>query len=253
MTITEVSLIVDKVDQATKESALDAQRSLEVVLVGQQALDVTMEKMHLNTMIVHEVSNSIYELSEVIGRVVASTEVINRISEQTNLLALNAAIEAARAGEAGKGFLVVADEIRKLANESSQAADNISEIIKVTSTKNSKALDSMKKTKEIAKEQEVAVIATTEAFGKIQTSVEGIANQTIKMSAKLSELLIASKHISKQTLTMSSIAKLSATDAEEILASSEEQLTTLKMIEQTANLLLGMSEKLTTGIEKFKL
>jgi methyl-accepting chemotaxis protein len=204
-------------------------------------------------MIVHEVSNSINELSEIIGRVVVSTEVINRISEQTNLLALNAAIEAARAGEAGKGFLVVADEIRKLANESSQAADSISEIIKVTSTKNSKALDSMKKTKEIAKEQEVVVTTTAEAFNKIETSVEGIANQTVKMSSMLSELLTESKHISEQTHTMSSIAKLSATDAEEILASSEEQLVTVEMIAQTANSLLDMSEKLTTGIEKFTL
>jgi methyl-accepting chemotaxis protein len=253
MAITEVARIVGKVDQATKESALDAQHSLEVVLAGQHALDVTMEKMCLNTMIVYEVSNSINELSEIIGRVVASTEVINRISEQTNLLALNAAIEAARAGEAGKGFLVVADEIRKLANESSQAADNISEIIKVTSTKNSKALDSMKKTKEIAKEQEVVVTATSEAFNKIQTSVEGIANQTVKMSSMLSELLTASKHISEQTYMMSSIAKLSATDSEEILASSEEQLVTVEMIAQTANSLLDMSEKLTTGIEKFTL
>lgn len=192
-------------------------------------------------------------MSTSIGRVGEITEVINSISDQTNMLALNAAIEAARAGEAGKGFAVVAEEIRKLADGSSKAAQEIALIVRDTIDKNSFASENMNKAKEIVANQNQAVINTKEAFLRMETLVDSIATRTMNAAKMLSEITDHSRTLSVHTQDMAAVAEQSAASSEEISASSEEQLAAIETIAKAASDLSGMAIDLNKEIGAFKI
>jgi methyl-accepting chemotaxis protein len=252
-TITDVAKEIDVVNKATTQSATSAAQSLDIAVEGQKAVNLTLSKMQDNIGIAAQVNRSINELSELIGKVGNITDVINSIAAQTDLLALNAAIEAARAGEAGKGFAVVAEEIRKLAEGSSTAAKEITDIIKKTVEKNMVTANNMEQVKEIVSEQEKAVNITKEVFDRIKESIGDIANQTNHAADMLHTIDKASKEVSNQTQDMAAIAEQSAASSQQISASSEEQLASIEMIATAANDLSAMALELNDEIGKFKI
>ncbi len=240
-------------NEDTAENAKIADESKKAIIEGQKAVDITLERMKENVDIAVEVADSVNELSTSIGRVGEITEVINSISDQTNMLALNAAIEAARAGEAGKGFAVVAEEIRKLADGSSKAAQEIAVIVRDTIDKNSFASENMNKAKEIVANQNQAVINTKEAFLRMETLLDNIAARTMSAAKMLSEITDHSKALSVHTQDMAAVAEQSAASSEEISASSEEQLAAIETIAKAASDLSGMAIDLNKEIGAFKI
>jgi methyl-accepting chemotaxis protein len=250
-TILHIGESIEEVNKTTNQSADNAAQSLEIISKGERAIDRVAEGMRDNIKVSAEVSHSISELSESIGKVGNITQVIDSIATQTNLLALNAAIEAARAGEAGKGFSVVAEEIRKLAEGSAAAAKEITNIIKDTVGKNAAAAENIEKAKKITSEQEKAVDVTREAFEDIKVSAKDIAQRTKNAADMLSKIDAASREISHQTQDMAAIAEESAASSEEISASSEEQLTSIEMIAKAAGHLSEMAMELNDEISKF--
>jgi methyl-accepting chemotaxis protein len=252
-TMNEVARNIDVVNKATSQSVGNAKNSLEIVVEGQKAVDVTIGKMQENIKVSTEVNDSIHQLSELMVQVNTITDVINSIATQTNLLALNAAIEAARAGEAGKGFAVVAEEIRKLAEGSSSAAQQITNIIKDTVEKNAVTTHNMEKAQQILAEQEKAVKVTKEVFDRIKESVDDIANQTKNAAMMLNTIDTASKEVSNQTQDMAAIAQQSAASSQQISASSQEQLASIEMIAKAANDLSTMALELNNEINQFKI
>lgn len=200
-----------------------------------------------------EFNNSIADMKSSMETVSETTEIINNISEQTNLLALNAAIEAARAGEAGRGFSVVADEIRKLAEQSKESTHNIYNVIS-SAIKESEAIEV--KSNSINEELNKGLISVDSAID----SFKNIASLVLHMVPKIENVALNSKEIieEKNSITsnienstqvsseVSANTQLIAASTEELTASSDE-------VANAAEKLLELTENMKAFMEKFKL
>ena len=227
---------VAKGAQSTSKGATDAQsaskKTGDSASAGSKAAASVKDKMNTISATTEEGAQKIKGLgnkSKEIGKIV---DTINNISEQTNLLALNAAIEAARAGEAGRGFAVVADEVRKLAEESGKATGQISDLIAGIQSEIQGSVDSMERnTKQVA-EGSAAVQQALASFETIPTLVEGV-NRTLA--------------------DMAAVAEENAAGSEEVSSSVQQVASAMQQVSSSAQQLSAGAEQLKSLVAKFKI
>lgn len=201
----------------------------------------------------NETSELIRKLSQQIVEIENITQVITDITEQTNLLALNAAIEAARAGEHGKGFAVVADEVRKLAEQSKASASQIVQLtthIQIDTNNVEQAVaDSLKNV-----EQGVEVIDEAgRAFSSIAEAIKRMTTQIVDISAATEEISASAEEVTASVQEIATQAAASSAQAEQNTASVEEQMATLEEINSVAHSLSNQALELQQTIHEFKL
>ncbi len=190
------------------------------------------------------------ERSKEIGQIV---DTISGIAGQTNLLALNAAIEAARAGEQGRGFAVVAEEVRKLAEQSQEAAKKIAELIGEIQGDTDKAVAAMNDgTREVKTGTEV-VNAAGVAFREIVELVSQVSDQVREISAAIQQMASGSQQIVGAVKKIDTLSKASAGEAQSVSAATEEQLASMEEIATSSQALAKLAQDLQSAVARFRI
>ncbi|MBL4934161.1 hypothetical protein JK636_00150 [Clostridium sp. YIM B02515] len=198
------------------------------------------------------VSAKIGKLGSNINQIQQITSAIKSIADQTNLLALNAAIEAARAGEAGRGFSVVADEIRKLAEQSKVSSENINRIIsEITSEANDVITTTDAVTTEL-KDQSSIIEGSITSFRDIVSSMEEIIPQIEQINGATKQIDEKKEDIIKRVEAASAVAEETSASSEEISASAEEMNSSAEEVSNSSKLLNDVSQKISAQLNRFK-
>ncbi|GEK91845.1 methyl-accepting chemotaxis protein [Alkalibacterium kapii] len=220
---------------------------------GKELMDASVDQMQEIDKIVKDSVNGVKELDNKSKQVSKLVSVIEDIAEQTNLLALNAAIEAARAGEQGKGFAVVADEVRKLAEQVSHSVGDITHIVRGIQSESSNVALSLENGYEQVTKGTTQIQKTGDTFNKISASVQSMGTAIKDISDKLQ----ANK---KQTLDMNasveeiaSVSEESAAGIEQTSASAQQTTSTMQEVSASSEELARIAEQLNNMVDRFKL
>lgn len=218
---------------------------------GKDVVCRTMEQMNQvqhstieSAMVVH----TFIEKSKEIGQII---ELITQIANQTNLLALNAAIEAARAGEQGKGFAVVAGEVRKLAEQSSNAASQIGNLIQEIQIESEKAVQSINNSSNVVKEGLKMVSKTGDSFQDIFHSINNVVIELQEVASIVKQVHFHSQEVAEGMVDTRYIVEQSTANIQSVAVSAEEQNATMEEVSSSAGMLSKMAQDLNNIISKF--
>jgi len=251
-TINQMAQEIDRVAEASHEVARYSLEARATVEEGADAVGLATDKMGklVGTTGSSAVAmRDLGERSEQIGLIV---DVITDIADQTNLLALNAAIEAARAGEHGKGFAVVAGEVRKLAEGSARAANQIASIVREIQRTINKTAALMETGTKEADEGASVVGNAAQALCRIKDAVETIGAETQQISQATDSVAEGSNKVVEIISAVESISEESASSTQEVSASIEEQTASMEEISAAATELAGTADRLRVMIESIK-
>jgi twitching motility protein PilJ len=215
-----------QVSSNASQAAQVAQRSLQAATQGAQAVQNTIAGMNGIREQIQETSKRIKRLGESSQEIGEIVELISDITEQTNILALNAAIQAASAGEAGRGFTVVAEEVQRLAERSSEATKQISAIVKTIQTDTNSAVAAMEKSTEGV----VEGAKLSDAAGQALTEIETVTNNLARLIQSISTATEAqTEAASRVTNNMKQIQEITTltTEGTKQTTASVGQLTAL--------------------------
>jgi len=248
----EVNVSLREVGDKAKNTAdVSASAASQVNLSGEkiptlsEKMDRVFDTVNKNV----EVMRILEERSQQIGEI---TVTITNIADQTNLLSLNAAIEAARAGEAGRGFGVVADEIRKLAENSAQAASRIGGLIKSIQEDIGKAISSIEiGSKEVTEGRNV-VIEVRNTLKEVISSVNEANTMAQQIVKVISEQLARTEEGVKAVEEVASIIEGTSAGVEEASASIQEQTTSMEEMVSSAQQLSELAKSVEELMKKFK-
>ena len=224
--VTDMTRSILQVSSNAAQASQVAQRSLEAASQGSQAVQNTISGMNEIRTQIQETSKRIKRLGESSQEISEIVELISDITEQTNILALNAAIQAASAGEAGRGFTVVAEEVQRLAERSSEATKQISAIVKTIQTDTNGAVVAMEKSTEGV----VEGARVADAAGQALTEIETVTNNLARLIQSIS---VATNAQTESATTVANNMQLiqeittQTTEGTQLTADSVGQLTAL--------------------------
>ena len=228
-----------------------AERATKAAQQGDNTIDDAMRQMLSIEKTVSSSAQVVIKLGERSKEIGHIVETISGIAAQTNLLALNAAIEAARAGEQGRGFAVVADEVRKLAEQSQDAAKQIATLISGIQSETDKAVVAMSDgTREVKVGAEV-VNCAGQAFKEIVQLVNEESDQIQEISVAIQQMAAGSRQIVTSVRDIDRISKDAAGQTQTVSAATQEQSASMEEIAASSQALAKMAEGLQSAIRKF--
>ncbi|WP_425274611.1 methyl-accepting chemotaxis protein [Pseudomonas cyclaminis] len=214
-TTQEVASHVQRTADATQQANVLTGRGREV------ARDTRLAIERLSA-VVGETGTTVAQLAKDSDEIGSVVDVIKGIADQTNLLALNAAIEAARAGEQGRGFAVVADEVRQLAQRTSQSTTQIHALITQLQASSNNAVQSMENGQRQAEEGVAWVLEADQALVGISEAVSHITDMTTQIAAATEEQSAVAEEISRNITTIAELADQTSMQAHQSTGLSKE-------------------------------
>ncbi|MEK5500471.1 HAMP domain-containing protein [Bacillus glycinifermentans] len=243
-------LEMSKVSAAITDSSA---QSTQIAGAGGDLVQQTVGQMNSIDQSVKQAESVVKGLEGKSKDITAILRVINGIADQTNLLALNAAIEAARAGEAGRGFSVVAEEVRKLAEQSASSAKEIEGLIQEIVQEIGKSLDMFQAVNREVQSGLTITDETDKSFKQIYNMTNEIAEKLKDMNAAVEQLSAGSEEVAEAVEEIADVSRESSGSIQDIAASAEEQLASMEEISSSAATLEQMAEELRDLTTKFKI
>lgn len=233
-------------------AADSTKKTVERAQEGREIIESAVAKMdHIEKTVNHsaDVVGKLGERSKEIGQIV---ETISGIAGQTNLLALNAAIEAARAGEQGKGFAVVAEEVRKLAEQSQEAAKQIRELISGIQADTDEAVIAMNEGTLEVKGGAEAVQKAGTAFGEILEMVLEVSKKADEVADTMEEIANGSQRVVGSVKDIDASSKKASAEVETVSAATQQQSAAMQQMASSSRGLSDLAQALREASNKFK-
>ncbi len=244
---------INEVNTSTYQMQKNTVYMIDEIAKGSKTADESIDSINNLKADAEGVSKVIFSLGNTSNQIGQIIELISGIAKQTNLLALNAAIEAARAGEAGKGFSVVADEIRKLAEESSDASGRIAKLIVEVKSGVDTAVNKMNNSIETVNSSVKAIQGNGETFSEISKQAEQLKDIVASVAKNVEIMTVNSNDFENTMQEINETSHEFAANAEGVSAASEEQIALTEEIVSLSKAMAGMSEELSGLIKNFKL
>ena len=244
---------IDALRESSAQMESVAHETASNTAVGKAKVDAAIDMMENIAAQVNSSAQIVGELgkrSDEIGQIV---EAISGIAGQTNLLALNAAIEAARAGEHGRGFAVVAEEVRKLAEQSSEAAGNITNLIATIQRDTASAVESIEQSTQNVTDGREAVAQTGDAFHNIEVQVEKLNVNVAASMEHIGAVNASNAKILSAVARVKQIANQSNENAGSISAATQEQTAMMQEIADASRTLAELANDMQGEVAQFKL
>jgi len=252
-TMNEMSAGVQRIAEAASEVADLAMRANEQAELGNRQLVQTVDQMANIRKTQAESSRIVTKLDEYSAHISGIIDTVKEVAEQTKLLALNANIEAARAGEHGRGFIVVAQEVGKLARETSQHGEAISNLLHVIRSLIGDAVTAMDSMQTETNRGVEMIERSQVALNQILDNIRQVSEQIQEVSATSEEMSAEMEEVASSIAEISHISHKTSNETDVIAASAEEQLASMEQIESAATELQHMSRQLKDELSKFVL
>ncbi|TKH45850.1 methyl-accepting chemotaxis protein [Paenibacillus terrae] len=244
---------VQKIAQSAFITAELSERAIHETERGNVDLEETVVQMRHIQDTMKDSVKVIQELGEQSKQIQNVTQFIRDIAKQTNLLSLNASIEAARAGESGKGFAVVAGEVKKLAEQTGQASQQIAVFMDAMADTVNQAVDSIQRGSSEVEAGTDLIYRTGQTFSKVHEAVQTVAEHTQDVSAATEELSAITEQLLDSEQKLVGLSREIAEESESAAAVCEEQLASMEVIVDSADSLRHMAAELLSEIQHFRI
>lgn len=243
---------INNVNENANEIGTIAASTQDAIASGITTMDNLNEKTKSTTEITENIILTINQLSahsRDIGLILSS---INDIAQETNLLSLNASIEAARAGSAGKGFSVVANQIRKLADQCLTSASEISDIVNEITVATKKAVKTAESAEEIVEEQVEAVADTAQSFQNLKLRIEKLSKNLESIQSSSKDMEASGSSTLKSMENISAILEETLASVTSVATGTDKQSEALTSLNDASTQLVARADRLGDAISKFK-